>query len=80
MFAPALPPSIVPAILAPSIKVKLSFELPPVIFSISEKIMVSVGEPIFSATLPAFALVICQSLSWSRPVKVSAVLALPIKV
>ena len=80
MFTPALPPSIVPAILAPSIMVKLSFKLPPVTFSISEKFMVSLGEPIFSSTLPALAPVICQSLSWSRPVKVSAVVVLPIKV
>ena len=44
------------------VKLKLSLRLPPIRFSISEKLTVSVGEPISSATLPASVLVICQLL------------------
>ena len=69
-----------PEILPLSANVKLSLPLPPVMFSISENITVSVGEPVFCSTLPPSPLFISQLLAWSLAVKVSTVVVLPIKV
>ena len=77
-----VPPWISPMVALAAVKLKLSFKVLPIRVSISENSTESATAPVSNLTLPALAPVICQSLFWVWPVKVSVTfaLALPIKV